>query len=64
MRISVLHAPAEGKTDMLKMSRQFKKISNVQRPTICQEGTESNGKERNAIWLKYLRCVYILSGTI
>lgn len=64
MKISVLCAPAEGKTDMVKMSRQFKKIPNVQRPTTCQEGTQSNGRERNAVWLDYHRCVYILSGTI
>ena len=64
VKISVLCAPAEGKTDMVKMSRQFKKISNVQRATICQEGTQSNGRERNAVQLDYHRCVYILSGTI
>lgn len=34
--ISVLGAPAEKKADILKMSRHFKRRSNVQRATVCQ----------------------------
>lgn len=35
-------------------------MSNVQRPTMCQELTQSNGRERNAVQLEHHRYVCVI----